>query len=316
MSKNKNNRILLIVFAVLLVAAGANQLIKSSRGERTFRKDIIDMQANDIKKISIFPKNSGNKIVDVFLEDTVWKLKFDGKLFAADQEMIKAIVDELANMTPDRLVANSRDLWKDYDITDSLGVKVVVYGSDKDKTEITLGRFSYNQTTRKPSTFIRVNTEKEVYAVEGYLGMTFNREINSLRDKNLFRCNQNDLTGISFVYPADSSFSINKQDGKWLMNGTPVDSTRMAGYLNTVSYLVGSDFRDDFIPASVPAETYKIVITGQGMKPVEIKAYRDATGLVLNSSENGTTYFSGETGQLFLKIFQGRNYFFGAKKTQ
>ncbi|TSA33719.1 MAG: DUF4340 domain-containing protein [Porphyromonadaceae bacterium] len=316
MSKKKNNWGLLIVFAILLAAAGANALIKSSKGERTFRKDIIEFQANDIKKISIFPKNSGNRNVDVFLKDTVWKLKFDGKMFAADQEMIKGIADELANMTPERLVANKRELWKDYDITDSLGVKVVIYGNKNDKTEITLGRFTYNQATRKPTTYVRVNTEKEVYAVEGYLSMTFNREINSLRDKNIFRGNQNDLTQISFNYPADSSFTLTKQDNKWSLNGVPVDSTRMAGYLTTVSYLVGSDFRDDFIPASVTSESYKIILTGNNIKPIEIKAYRDAIGTVINSSENSTSYFSGDKGALFLRIFQGRNSFFGAKKRE
>jgi predicted Rdx family selenoprotein len=313
MSKNKNNRLLIIVFAVLLVAVGANELIKSSKGERTFRKDIIATKANDIKKISIFPKNAGNRNVDVFQEDSLWKLKVDGKQFAADQEMIKGIIDELANMTPDRLVATNKDLWKDYDITDSLGVKVIVYGQDKEKTELTLGRFSYNQSTRKPSTYVRVDNEKEVYAVEGYLGMTFNREINSLRDKKIFRCNQNDLTGISFSYPMDSSFTLAKQDNKWLMNGMPVDSTRMAGYLNTVSDLTGTDFRDDFIPAGVTTEPLKIVLTGNNMKPVEIKAFRDATGSVINSSENSTTYFSGDKADIYKRVFQGKNYFFAAK---
>lgn len=314
MSKKKNNRVLLIVFAVLLVAAGANELIKRSKGERTFRKDIIEFQANDIKKISIFPKNAGNRNVDVFLQDTIWKLRVDGKLFAADQEMIKGIVDELANMTPERLVANKRELWKDYDITDSLGIKVIIYGPNKDNTEITLGRFTYNQATRKPSTYVRVNSEKEVYAVEGYLSMTFNREINSLRDKNIFRGNQNDLTQISFNYPADSSFTLTKQDNKWSVNGVPVDSTRMAGYLTTVSYLTGTDYRDDFIPVSVTGESYKIILTGQNMKPVEIKAYRDSKGTVLNSSLNSTSYFSGDKGQLFLRIFQGKSWFFRATK--
>ena len=313
MSNKRNNQILLIVFVVLLVAAGVNALIKSSKGERTFRKDIVEMQANDIKKITIYPKNAGNKNVDVFLEDTVWKLKVEGKMFAADQEMIKGIVDELAKMVPERLVANKKDLWKDYDITDSLGVKVVVYGQKSDKTEITLGRFTYNQATRKPCTYVRVNNEKEVYAVEGYLSMTFNREINSLRDKNIFRANQNDLTRITFNYPADSSFTLTKQDKKWSMDGVAIDSTRMAGYLSTVSYLTGTDYRDDFIPASVTTEPLKIVLTGNNMKPVEIKAYRDAVGTVINSSENPTSYFPGDKGQLYLRIFKGKNYFFVAK---
>jgi len=313
MSSKKNNRILLIVFAVLLVAVGINQLVKSNRGERTFRKDIIDYQANDIKKISIFPKNAGTKYVDVILQDTIWKIKVDSKYFAADQEMIKGIVDELANMVPERLVANKKDLWKDYDITDSLGVKVIVYNQKNDQTQITLGRFTYNQSTRKPSTYVRVNQEKEVYATEGFLGMTFNREINNLRDKNIFRGNKNDLTQIIFTYPADSSFTLTKETNRWTLNGAVVDSAKMAGYLGTVSYLTGADFRDDFIPAGVSGELFKITINGLNMKPVEITAYQDATGMVIHSSENSTSYFSGEKGGLFKRAFPGRSNFLGMK---
>jgi hypothetical protein len=316
MSKKKNNRALLIVFVVLLVAVGANELMKASKGDRSFRKEIIETEANDITKISIFPKNSGNRKVDVYLEDTVWKLKFDDKLFAADQDMIKGIMDELATMVPDQLVSNRKDLWGEYDITDSLGVKVIVYGKKKDKTELTLGRFTYNQATRKPTTYVRVDNEKEVYAVEGYLSMTFNREINSLRDKNLFRCNQNDLRQITFNYPADSSFTVTKEGNSWLMNGVPVDSTRMAGYLSTVSYLVGGEFRDDFTPAMATAEPLKVILTGENMKPVEIKAYRDDQGTILNSSENSTTFFAGDQSQLYLRIFQGKGYFFPGNKPE
>jgi hypothetical protein len=146
--------------------------------------------------------------------------------------------------------------------------------------------------------------------------MTFNREINSLRDKNIFRGNQNDLTQISFNYPADSSFTLMKQDNRWLLNGVAADSTRMAGYLTTVSYLTGTDFRDDFIPASVTTEPLKIILTGNNMKPIEIKAFKDATGTVINSSENSTSYFSGDQGDLFKRVYQGKNYFFGANKRE
>jgi hypothetical protein len=143
--------------------------------------------------------------------------------------------------------------------------------------------------------------------------MTFSREINNLRDKNIFRCNQNDLSQIELVYPADSSFTLTKQENKWVIDGLAVDSTRMTGYLGTVSYLVGGEFRDDFSPSSSSEELYKMIITGQNMKPVEIKAYRDATGTIINSSENISSYFSGEQQEMFARIFQGREYFFAGK---
>ena len=52
--------------------------------------------------------------------------------------------------------------------------------------DIYIGSFSYNQTTRKPKTYVRLNKEKDVFAVEGYLSMTFNRDLNGLRNKSIF----------------------------------------------------------------------------------------------------------------------------------
>jgi hypothetical protein len=313
MSKKKNNRLIYIVFIVLLVLVGINELVKATRGERTFRKDVIDMKAEDITGFTIHPKNVGAVTVNVFKDDSVWKLKVNDKPFAADQDMIKGIVDQLAAMRPEQLVANRKELWKDYDITDSLGVKVEVHGKGGKDTRLTLGRFSYNQGTRKPSTFIRIDDDKDVYAVEGYLGLTLNREINSLRDKNIFRANRNDLTQISFTYPADSSFTLTKgEDNRWLEDGVPVDSAKMSNWLNAFTYLFGENFRDDFVPADSIPLLYKVVITGKDMKPVEIRGYRDSKGTVINSSVNPTSYFSGDVSNLYYRIFQRKTNFFAS----
>lgn len=312
MSRNKNNRLLLIIFLVLLVAVVANQLIKSSKGERSFRGDFIEYTADEISKISILTKNNSGGVIDLFREDTAWKVTQNGKKYPADRDMAAGIVEELAAMKPDRLVANKKDLWKDYDVTDTSGVLLTVFGPKKSKTELIIGRFSYNQATRKPSTFIRLKKENEVYAVEGYLSMTFNRDVNGLRDKSIFRGNKNDFTRLSLAYPGDSSLTFTKEESKWLCNGQAVDSTRMAQYLSGLGYLYGTDFRDDFTPSGFSGTTFTLTIEGINMRSLEIKAFKDASGIAVNSSENRETYFAGDKGGLADKIFRGRSFFYPA----
>lgn len=312
MSHKKNNRTLLIVFAVLLVAVLTNYLIKHSRGERTFRDDIIEYNAGDIGRIT-FSKATDNQEIALYREDTVWKLQAGDKIYTADQDLAGQIVEELAIITPDRLVANKKDLWKEYDVTDSAGVKLTVYGPKKSKTGLIIGRFSYNQSNRRPSTFLRLDGENEVFAVEGYLGMVFNRDINSLRAKNIFRGNKDDITRLTFTYP-DSSFTVVKENNIWLCDGIPADSTRMSNYLNTVAYLAGMEFRDDFIPGSVVEAPLKLRIEGTNIQTAEISCFTDPKGKVLVSSLTPETYFSADKGDLFLRIYKGRSFFLPGSK--
>ncbi len=309
MSRKKSNRTLIIIFVLLLAVFAVNQLVKMSRGERSFRDDIIEFKANDISRIVFYPKGAPAQEVELYREDSLWRLKASGKEYSADQDMANGIVEELAYITPDRLVANKKDLWKDYDVTDSAGTKVVVFGPKKSKTELVLGRFSYNQATRKPSTYLRVDKDNDVFAVEGYLAMTFSRDINGLRNKTIFKGNPNDVTKITFTYPADSSFTLVKENNQWLCNGQPTDSARTSNYLTNLTYLTGNGFRDDFDSANATSPVYGIQIEGINLLPVGIKAYSDISGLVINSTENKTTHFDGMAGDLSKRIFLPQSSF-------
>jgi hypothetical protein len=309
MSRNKNNRILLIVFGVLLAVFAIVEVVKLTRGERTFRDDIIEYEADQISKITFNTKGPVALPVELTKIDTTWKLKAGGKEYAADQEMANGIAGELALITPERLVANKKELWKDYDVTDSAGTRLTVFGPKNSKTELVIGRFSYNQSTRQPVTFLRIGNDNEVFAVEGYLAMTFGRDFNGLRDKNIFKGNQNDITKVIFTYPADSSFELTRDGLKWMVSGAPADSSKMVRYMSEITYLVGADFRDDFQGGAGSPELYKMRIEGVNMKPVDISVYQDANGQVVHSSENPSSYFSSQRDNLVMRVFKGKSFF-------
>ena len=309
MSLKKNNKILLIVFGILLVLFGVSQIGKLTKGERTFRKDIIEFEGSEISAIVFNTKGASSQTVELFREDTLWKLKAGNKFFAADQELAKGIADELAFITPDRLVANKKDLWKEYDVTDSAGVKVSVVGPKKSKVGLVIGRFSYNQSTRKPSTFLRMEGEKEVYAVEGYLSMTLNGDLNNLRDKNLYRGNRNDITRLTFTYPGDSSFVLTREGTRWLCDGVPTDSTLMVRYLNEITYLTANDFRDDFQSSAMGTGLYKLKIEGVNIPMTDLTVYEDPSGQVIGSSANPSTWFAADKENFIQRVFKGKTFF-------
>lgn len=307
-SKKSRNQ-LAIIFLVLLIAVIIVQVRQSKQGERSFNPDLMDFVEEDIQKIRIYSQSSGEEPFVLSSENDVWIIDYRGKNYAADSDMVDNMISELASIKAVQKVAASKEKWGDYDVTDSTGSRVVVEGDKKVLGDVYIGRFSFNQTTRMPKTFVRLNKEKDVFAVEGYLSMTFNRGLDGFRNKSLFRGNRNDLTQISFTYP-DSSFVLTKDSLGWTMNGQEADSASIAGYLGTVSYLTGTQFRDDMEPVDLAAAPFSVVIEGHNMSSVEIKAIRDEEGkTVMMSNANPTTLFDGESGNLFTKVFVGPGKF-------
>lgn len=314
MSKKKTNSILIIVLLVLLLAVVSNQIIKSKKGERTFKSELTAFTADEVESISIFTKANNYEPMKLTRNGDDWKLNYSGKDYTADPDMTSNIANDLSRLKADRLIANKKDKWSEFDVSDTTGVKVLVEGERGEICEVYIGRFSYNQNSQKASTFVRLADEKDVYSVEGYLGMVFNRDLNSFRNKSIFRGNQNDLTRVSFQYPGDSAFTLSKEENNWLIGDMPADSTITAQYLSGISYLTGSEFKDDFDPANSSYTSYKCTIEGNNMSSLVITGYRDESGnTVVSSSLNPGAYFDGTPGELFNKIFKGVLHFSGVE---
>ncbi len=311
MSKKKGKGSLYLIFAVLLIAVIITQISKSRKGERSFKSDLMEFAAEDVASIDLYTKANNFKPFSILNNNGEWTIKQDEKEYPADSDLINNMIHELSGLQAIQKVAAKKDRWDEFDVTDTTGVRVVVNSNKKVIGDVFIGRFSYNQNTRKPKTFVRLNKDNDVYAVEGYLSMTFNRDISGLRNKSVFRGNRNDITRINVTYPADSSFTLIKEDSTgWMIDGMPVDSTNISNYLGSISYLTGSEFRDDIDPVSMASSPYTVVIEGKNMSSVEIKGMLDPEGksLVL-SSANKSTVFDGRSGDLFNKIFVAPDHF-------
>lgn len=306
---NKSRNRLTIIFLTLLAAVIIIQVRNSKKGERSFDPALMQFATEDIQSISIFSQSSGDQPYVISQQGDNWSIEYEGNSYDADNDMVENMISELSGLTAIQKVAASKDKWADYDVTDSTGVRVMVNGDKKALGDVYIGRFSYNQATRKPKTFVRLNKEKDVFAVEGYLSMTFNRGLDGFRNKSVFIGNRNNLTQLSFNYP-DSSFTLVKDSLGWSMNGVPADSAAVSTYLSAVSYLTGSTFRDDVDPVMMASAPMSLVIEGNNMSSVEIKAMPDENGkIVVLSNANPNTLFDGESGNLYQKIFVGPGKF-------
>jgi hypothetical protein len=247
----------------------------------------------------------------------VWNVKFNGTTHSGNQSLISSLPGQINKLKPLRLAATKKENWKNFQVTDSLATKVILENNGKVLAGLYIGKFSYimpknrmpqqNPYMRQPqgkmNTYVRTLDDDNVYAVEGFLGMSFNRSADDFRDKNIVSVNKNDLTKLTFSYPADSSFVLSKKDSKWFVNDQPADSASVAQYLNKITHLHGRTFTEN----AVASFNHSVIIEGNNMETVNVRAFISGNGAVITSSQNKDAVFTDDDKNIVKKLFIGKN---------
>jgi hypothetical protein len=285
---------LAIVFVVLLALVVLVTLIdtKSTINQnRTFNSQLTDFDTVSVSSISIYPKSKNEQI-----------------------QLIKAT----------RVAAKDKKAWGEFEVTDSAATHVQLMTNKKIVADIYIGKFTYKQPENANpymqqrgimTSYVRVAGKNEVYAVEGILGMSFNREANSFRNQTLIMAAKENLTKLNFSMPG-GSYNLIKQNNKWMVNGLLADSASVDSYLSSISRLNNSNFIDEPILESTSPD-YTLTIEGDNIpQPIKIKAFKADTANVfaLTSSLNEGSYFSAKASGLMEKIFVDKTIFLQEKK--
>ncbi len=305
MYRKLNIKILALIFSVLLLVVVLTELADSRKGGRTFREDLVDVDAEKVSLIEIKPRVTGGTDIKLYKENDQWIVESEDKKYKADQSSASSLINELNSIKPESVVATSSDRWEQYEVTDSLGTRLKLFEGNQLLADLIIGKFSFSQP-RKMTSYVRVEGEKEVYGVNGMLGMSFNRDIDSFRDRTVISSNPSDWTRLVFTYPADSSFTLEKAAEGWVINGQVADSASVADYYNTIRNINEGSFTD-FVP-SIQA-THKLKIEGNNdMIPLEITGYWQGNeDVVVESSQNKGNMFKSK--DLAEKIFVSSSQF-------
>lgn len=290
MFRKINNKLLVVIFGILLVIVVIVKLVDSRKGNRTFKSDLVEVNAADVTAIELFPKVANGTLIKLFKENDVWQLESEGKRYNADQSAAASMINELNQMKPKSVVATKKDRWKQFEVTDSLATRVKLLKDGDVLADVMLGKFSFSQPQTMTS-YVRLNDDNEVYGVDGMLGMSFNRNVNSFRDKTVIKSNKTDWIKLTFTYPSDSSFVLEKKGEKWMVGEMKTDSAALVKYFNSIAHLTGTKFANSK-PVGPPTHSLKIE-GNNGMSPLEISGYfTDKDNFVLASNQNSNTYFN------------------------
>lgn len=317
MFKKLDTKTLLIAFVALLAIVVIIKISESKKGDKTIIDTLAEFNTEDATSIEVITKANSDDALNLIKTGDDWKVEQNSKSYNADDDKVGNLLNELLNLKPERLAATQKDKWKAFEVTDSLSVRVIVKEDSKVLSDIHIGKFSYQnpkspyERQGKMTSYVRREKDKKVYAVNGFLRMTFNSGLNSFRNNKIIAGNKFDWTKLTFTYPGDSSFTLSKQNEKWMINGLLADSAKVAKYLNSIESVNSSNFIEDSLVV-LTNETHKLRIEGNNMMPIEVSAIPgdEENGYMITSSINKGTYFSGNKGDVFTKIFIGENKLF------
>lgn len=297
---------ILIVFAALLILVVGVTLMDLKKGNRSFKSELISISPDQIDKIEIYPRVMNGVKVELTKDGDHWNGNSNNKQFNADSKFAESIVNELNHLKPESVASNKKDRWKHYQVTDSLGTRIQLFAGNSLQADIYLGKFSFS-SQRQPKSYVRLADDKATYGVPGYIASSFNRDLNGFRDKTVIHSNKGDWTKLTFTYPADSSFVLQKEGQKWTIPSSTADSTKVAKFLTALQNINHYKYATQE-PQGQPTFSLKI---DDNKEPIEIKGYQENNELLVSSSQNPGTYFDGKS--IKDKLFPAQSKFTSSK---
>ncbi len=316
MYKKLSYKVLLIILVVLILLYLIAEL--TGTRERTFKEIVIETDTASITMITIL--NPEKEDIVLVKENNEWFVIVDGKKLITDQVLINSMLEPLAGLRTEKVSATDASGWERYEVTDSAAIRVIAEDDGKIVQDVYVGKFSYQQAKADPNmsrmqqpqgkmiSYLRTADDDVVYAVEGFLKMTYTKVHRDFRDKTICQLDDAEVKSITYNYPDNNTFILNRKDTEWFLNGQPVDSAKTTRYVKILCNQKGYEFVDDY-NTEFNKPDYTMIIEGNNFSPVILNAYPSDTTYIITSTQNRDGKFNGYRSDEFKKIFVNSDHF-------
>lgn len=284
---------LAVIFLSLVLIFIAVRKFRSPRLEGNLPASLAKIDTAEVTEVVITPaKARGQKVR--LTKTGGWKLMNGEQMLRLEQGAGPNLLRVLTNLRPERMATKRKEKWDEFSVGDSTGTRIQVLAGSDVQADLVIGRSGFGQTASQsyggPAfTYIRVQDEPEVYAIGGFLEGQFNRALDEWRDKSFMRLKKDSVTRIRFQYPGDSSFVVERVNGKWMLDNQPADSVEIRSYLSAMEYRNATAFA-----AAAPAGTSSLTVTLEqsGKTLGTIEAWPAPGDWTVRSSHQPETFFT------------------------
>ena len=304
-----------IIFGALLITTVGVRLMDNSTGINTLKPVLFDIDAEQVTSLIIQPRVLKGQNIELKKEGKQWRVLSEGHNYNGDATTINNLISQVNGLKPIRLAARDKSRWEKFELTDSLASVVKLMGSNGELAQLYIGKFSYQMPKQQMpnqnpymrqqgtmTTYVRSGEDEEVFAVEGFLGSSVNRNADAFRNKQVVKVNKDEINKLTFEYPTDSSFTMVKNENVWMSDGIALDSTSVANYLSGISTLNAASFTNEVLQQP----THRVKIQTNSAKTIEVHAKLEGNEAIMTSTQNQGSTFKERKNLVFEKLFTSK----------
>lgn len=299
-----------MLLAILLVLLAMYAIFRSlpKKEERPFRANLIQIDTTQVSSILI---DLPGEQVEIALKQEAEKwIVSNGQINAsAMPEVVEGLLRALQNIKINRVVAQKKTAWPDYQLAKNTATRIRVYDDTDILEDFMIGKTEIDTMQQQSVTYLRLTDAEEVYAVDGWVGTNFNRTFNDFRNKMILQIPPATVFTIFELTNVDTSWQYRRTPQGWMMQDTIMDSNEIGQYLKNLYQISSDTFADDFDEVQgAHLLLYTLSLQeNDHKKPYVIDIYRDTLRkmpFILHSNQNPDTYFASDSIGIYGKFFR------------
>ncbi len=297
--KSKNTILMIAFFALFGLFILKKTVLKAP--ERSFKSTLTNIDISDIDQLTLQAEGTNSPLIQLRRENNEWQLSQDNQSTVADSSIVEGLIKQLAHIKTKQLVAKTKDKWSAYELDDSKAKVVSLFHHDKLLAKLMIGKFDFNPNTRSGLSYVRLNQDEDVYAIDGFLAAGIPKDFNGFRKTKLVNTAVNEISHLD-LNMEDKHWSATKSDGQWSAN-VAIDSTKISQYLQKIAQLKGHKFAENekMPPGAAIAELN--ISSAENTNLCSIKAYRNNDKEFVLKSNQNDAYFASDSSGIFKTIF-------------
>jgi len=210
----------------------------NSKGDQSFDPVIVQVDTAVVDRIEIRVKDQVNPVI-LTKSNHSWQIEEGDKSGNADHSRVVGILTQLNKIEALRYASKKKEKWSEYEIDDS-ATRILAFKGNSKLTDFYVGRFAFNQQARSGTSYIRLAENDAVYAVDGFLSVSFSPGIDAYRDKKLWSTDPMAIQEIQFI--SNDLMAKKIVPGGWNYESIGVDSAQWNTYLNSISSTQAQNF--------------------------------------------------------------------------
>jgi hypothetical protein len=274
--------------------------------QRTFRENILKLDTNAITGFTITPAlNKGLPPIRFQRAGDSWRMHWGTDSGMVDPHPIHELMSSWSNMRVVRLAGGMAEVRDRYDLGDSTTDRLSITAG-KETHELLVGRQTAGEP---PMTMVNLPGDEHAYAIEGSLGTYVDYTFSEWLPKYLVTGDPKDWIRLTFNFPADTGYVMERQGERWTIDGVQTDPERTEKFLRSLSRARAQSVTDPADTLSAVPQFRLVVEDTTRSAPIVVVVFASNGRFIVRSSLNPQTVMPFDGRQELPRMFRPRTAF-------